>query len=216
MHFAKQSRAVLAAAVLLALPAMGQAQVTEKNAISVEAHAGVSIPVGTFADINDVGGAYGGTLVWHFLPNWGLRADVDFNLLNDGKADSGVLLGPPVDLTYFGGGIELNFNQPSYQDLPLTFTVNLGAGMTKYNVDETYAPTDPASVLDESYFTLQGGARVGYQLNEYLNLFVQMQTYFIFFDELDSQAYYNPVEGIDSSFNELWLIPVTAGLRVTF
>lgn len=219
MHYATKTGAALAAALLLALPAAGRAQMHDAQ-FSVQVQGGVGIPLDTFDDINDLGGAVGGTLVWHFHPNWGLRGDVDYIMLNEGETAGGLLIGPPVDLLFLGGGIEVNFDPPKYQDLPFTFAANLGVGAMQYSGDDTFNPAHPAGALDASYLAFNGGGRVGYQITPMINLFVQAQVYLVLFDEADSQAYTNwasdqGLTGLET-FDTLWVLPVTGGIRLSF
>ncbi len=220
MHYATKTGAALAAALLLVLPATGRAQVD--GTLSVEAHGGVGIPLGTFADVNDLGPTFGGTLAWHFHPNWAIRGGVDYISLGEEATSDGVLTGPPVDLLYFGGGVEVNFGAPKYQDVPFTFMMNVGAGMMQYSAEEAFygGQRHPASDLDQSYLAFNGGARVGYQVSPLINLFVQAQAYLILIDEADSQPYVDWVQdqglsGLDT-FETLWVLPVSGGIRLTF
>ncbi|MFO7589102.1 MAG: outer membrane beta-barrel protein [Gemmatimonadota bacterium] len=218
MHYATKTGAALAAALLLALPATGRAQVERQ--FSVDLYAGVGIPLETLEDITDIGGAFGGTLAWHFHPNWAVRGDVDFIKLNEAEAEGGILIGPPIDMVYLGGGVEVNFGPPKYQDLPFTFAANLGAGAMMLKVDDTFNASHPAGAIDQSYLAFNGGARLGYRLTPYLNLFVQGQLYFILFDEADSLAWVSwandqGLTGLDS-FDTLWVLPITGGVRISF
>ncbi|MDT8437164.1 MAG: hypothetical protein RRA92_10475, partial [Gemmatimonadota bacterium] len=180
MHYAKLTVAALAA-VLLLTPAAGRAQ--DRPIASVQAHGSLVIPLDTFEDITEVGGGFGGAALWHFHPNWALRGDVDVMKLNERDTETGFVAGPPVDLLYVGGGVEVSFGPPRYQDVPLTFALHLGGGTLNFDVDETFFAPHLASSIDEWYPALNGGGQVGYQLTEYLNLFFQTQAYLIFFDE---------------------------------
>lgn len=219
MHYATKTGAALAAALLLALPGVGRAQMYDAT-VSVQVQGGLGIPLDTFDDINDVGGDVGGTLVWHFHPNWGLRGDVDYIMLNEGETEGGLLVAPPVDMLYLGGGVEVNFSPPKYQDLPFTFGANIGAGAMAYDVDETFAALHPAGAIDATYLAFNGGGRVGYQITPTINLFVQAQGYLVVFDEADSQAYvaWTGSQGLTGleTFDVLWVMPVTGGIRLSF
>ena len=43
-------------------------------------------------------------------------------MLNKGEDGFGVLLSPPMDLMFFGGSFEVNFNGPKYQTMSATFS----------------------------------------------------------------------------------------------
>ena len=47
------------------------------------------------------------------------------------------------------------------------------------SADETFDAGHPAANFDNTYFTLQGGLKVGYQLKPWINIFVNGTGYFI-------------------------------------
>ncbi|MBT8461530.1 MAG: outer membrane beta-barrel protein [Gemmatimonadetes bacterium] len=214
MHNATKYGVLLAVLALFAIPATGMSQ-PATGKVSVDLRGGVVIPAGDMNKITDIGGTAGASLLWNFHPNWGIRADFDYMGLNKGEDAFGVLLSPPMDLMFFGGSFEVNFNGPKYQTVPLTFMANLGAGMMSMKVDDTYDPGHPANGFDHSYPAFQGGAKVGYQLKPWINIFVNGTAYFILMDAADTPVFADPDAGI-TAFNTGWVIPVNAGVRLTF
>ena len=215
MHYARKTRVLLASLLMFGLPAGAAAQVP--GHLSLDVHAGISLPTGTLGELTSTGGAYGGGLAWHFHPNWALRGDILLIRLDNGTNDFGLLLSPPVDLLYYGGGLEVNFNSPLYQDLPLTFALNLEAGWTNFEVDNTFSASHPANGLDQGYLTFTGGGQVGYTLargSMDVNLFLKAQPYFILTDSVDMVPYATLL-GVEP-FDHVWVIPLTAGVRFTF
>jgi hypothetical protein len=218
LHYARKTRVLLASLLVLGLPAGAAAQVSGN--FSVDLHGGLAFPTGTFGDLTSTGFAYGGGLAFHFHPNVALRGDIMLITVDNGtnNEDPPLLLSPPVDLMYYGGGLEVNFNSPLYQDLPLTFGVNLEAGWTNFDVDETYSPSHPANGIDQGYLTFSFGGQVGYTAyrsgSMVLNLFVKGQPYLILTDSADMTPYSTNfgTEPID----HVWVIPVTGGVRLTF
>ena len=215
LHYATKTGAALAAALLLAIPGTGIAQVD--GTFSVEARGGAAIPVGTLDDLTDWSGTAGGTLVWHFNPYWAIRGDVDWMHLRAGENDLAFqgFASPPMDLLYFGGGIEVNFAKPKYQDVPFTFIANLGAGVTQMSVDSGWLPSHPASSFDGSYLTFKGGGQVGWQFSPLINAFVSVQGFMILLNEDDTSVFEDELAGIDA-FQTAFVIPITAGVRLTF
>lgn len=209
MHNAMKARALLAAALLLTLPAAARGQ--EKGHLSIDGRGGVGIPLGTLKDLTDIGGTFGGTLAYHFHRNWAIRGDVDYIMLDDGADVDGVLLSPPQKLLYVGGGFEVKFNAPKYQELPFTFDVNLGAGAMNMKVDDTFSTGNPANAFDHTYLAFNGGAKIGYQVTDWLNLFAQGQAYLILVKSGDTVVFPG-----DNEFDHAWVIPVTGGARVNF
>lgn len=216
MHYARKTRVLLASLLMFGLPAGAAAQVP--GHLSVDLHAGVSLPTGTLGDLTDTGGAYGGGLAWHFHPNFAVRGDILLIRLDNGTNEFGLLLSPPVDMLFYGGGFEANFNAPLYQDLPLTFAFNLEAGWTTFEVDNTFSASHPANGLDEGYLTFTGGGQVGLIVHRGssldLNVFVKAQPYFILTDSVDMVPYATLL-GI-APFDHVWVVPITAGVRLTF
>lgn len=207
MHNAMKARALLAVALLITLPAAALGQ--EKGHLSIDGRGGVGFPLGTLENLTDLGGTFGGTLAYHFHRNWAVRGDVDYIMLDDGADEFDVLQSPPMKLLYIGGGFEVKFSPPKYQDLPFTFDVNLGAGVTNMKVDDTYDAGNPANAFDHSYLTFNGGAKIGYQVTDWLNLFAQGQAYLILTKSGDTAVF-------PESFDHAWVIPVTGGARVNF
>ena len=216
MHYARKTRVLLAALLVFGLPAGAAAQVA--GIASVEGYAGLSIPLGTLNDLTSTGGAYGGGLVIHLSPNVAVRGDLMLIKLDNGRDDAGTLLSPPVDLLYYGGGLEVNFNAPLYQDLPITFAANIEAGWTTFDVDETFSATHPANGLDEGYLTFSVGGQVGYTVirsrSADLNVFVKGQPMLILTDSADMIPYATLLG--EEPFDHVWVFPLTAGVRVTF
>ena len=217
MHNARKTRVLLAALLVFGLPAGAAAQAT--GTVSVEGHGGLAFPLGTLGDATSTGGGFGAGLAVHFHPNWAVRGDVTLIKLDNKFSDDGTtLLSPPVDMLYFGGALEVNFTAPLYQDLPLTFAVNLGAGFTNIDVDETWQAGHPANGIDDGYLTFTGGGQVG--MNVYrsssmdLNLFIKAQPYLILTDSTDFLPYATLLEV--EPFESMWVLPLTAGVRLTF
>lgn len=217
MHNARKTRVLLAALLVFGLPAGAAAQVA--GTVSVEGHGGVAFPLGTLGDLTTTGGGFGAGLAVHFHPNWAVRGDVALIKLDNKFSDDGLtLLSPPVDMLYFGGGLEVNFTAPLYQDLPLTFAANLGAGWTNIDVDETWQSGHPANGIDDGYLTFTGGGQVGMIVyrgsSMNLNLFVKAQPYLILTDSTDMLPYAMLLEA--EPIDHLWVLPLTAGVRLTF
>ena len=214
MHNATKYGVLLAVLAMFAVPTAGLTQ-PATGKLSVDLRGGVAIPAGELDDITGVGGVVGASLMWNFHPNWALRADFDYTKLDDGTDEFGVVLSPPMDLMFFGGSIEVNFNGPRYQTMPFTFMLNVGAGAMNMKVDDTFDPGHPANAFDHTYLAFQGGAKIGYQVAPWINIFVNGTTYFIIMDSNDTLVFVDPDAGV-TNFDTSWLIPVTAGVRLTF
>jgi hypothetical protein len=217
LHNARKTRVLLAALLVFGLPAGAAAQAT--GTVSVEGHGGLAFPLGTLGDATATGGGFGAGLAWHFHPNWAVRGDVTLIKLDNKFSEDGTtLLSPPVDMLYFGGALEVNFTAPLYQDLPLTFAANLGAGFTNIDVDETWRASHPANGIDDGYLTFTGGGQVGMTVYRGssldLNLFVKAQPYLILTDSTDFLPYAVLLQV--EPFDYVWVLPLTVGVRLTF
>jgi hypothetical protein len=193
---------------MMALPGTGTAQ-PATGKVSVDLRGGVAIPAGNMATITDVGGLAGASALWNFDPNWAIRADFDYIKLDNGYNSLGVLISPPQDLMFLGGSFEVNFSGPKFQSYPLTFMLNAGAGVMKMKVDDTFDPGSPANGFDNTYLTFQGGAKIGYQIQRWINVFVNGTAYFMIIDSADTGVF-------GFNFDNGWVIPITAGVRLTF
>ena len=215
MHYARKTRVLLAALLVFGLPAAAAAQSSE---FSVDLHGGLSAPTGTLGDLTTSGGAYGAGLVWHATPRFAIRGDFLRNLLDNGLSDTGLLLSPPVTLTFIGGALELNFGSPIYQDLPLTFALSVGAGVTNFDVDETFSASHPANGIDTGYLTFNLGGQIGFQAirqgSARLNIFAKVQPNLILVDSFDMLPFAQLL-GSDP-FDSIVVVPVTFGARITF
>lgn len=209
MHNATKYGVLLALVASFGVPSAVQGQSIGK--LGVDTRVGVALPAGTMADLTDVGGIAGGSLAWNFTPNWTLRGDFNYMRLDDGADDLGITLSPPMDLMFFGGSVEVNFNAPRLQDLPLTFSVNVGGGVMNMKVDNSFDPGHPANGFDQWYPTVQGGAQIGYQVSDLINIFVRGDAYLILIESGDTAVF-----PLDDTFDHGWVIPLTAGVRFTF
>ena len=126
------------------------------------------------------------------------------------RSTSRVLLSPPQTLMFLGGSFEVNFNAQKYATHAFTFMANVGAGAMKMTVDDTYDTGSQANEFDQTYPAFQGGAKIGYQVAPWINIFVNGTAYFILMDSADTQSAFG------SAFNNGWVIPVTAGVRLSF
>ncbi len=213
MHNATKYGVLLAILAVMAVPSAGLGQSTGK--VSLEARGGLVFPVSDLGKVNDLGGSAGGSVLWNFHPNWALRFDVDYMGLDDGTDGSGTVFSPPMDLLYYGGAVEVNFNAPRYQDFPLKFMASLGLGSMSMKVDETYDFDHPANGFDHTYLAMQLGAKAGWQVTPWINIFLNSSLYMIFLDDFDTLVWVDG-EVLTESFDLGWVIPLTLGARLTF
>lgn len=209
MHFATKLGALLATgAFLVGLPSPAAAQ-RHEHKVNVDGWGGVALPSGALDRVADVGAAFGGGLAWRFHPHFAVRGDVEVALLTE-VSTGGVQVYAPMDLVHFNGGVEINFPEPSYQHTPLTFSLNLGAGATRMQADATaFVPT-----FEATYFTLNSGMKIGYQVHEKVNVFARGALYLIVTDEDETAVFTGTPIPLDA-FSEAWSVPITLGVRLT-
>ncbi|MFQ5890481.1 MAG: hypothetical protein ACE5JR_10580 [Gemmatimonadota bacterium] len=208
MQYARKIGALLAAAALLiALPSAATAQ--HQMRFDVDGWGGVALPAGALNEIADVGATVGGGIAFRFHPHFALRGDVELTFLTEVES-AGTEIFADMDLIHFNGGFEFNFAQPEDQDQPLTFSINLGAGATRMESDATsFVPA-----FEQTYFTLNGGTRIGYQVHPKVNIFARGTLYLILADE-DDTAIFAGTPLPAGFFSEGWSVPITVGVRVS-
>lgn len=204
---------LLVSLFLTASPAPGQ----ETETASVGLRAGPAIPAGALQDIAGFGASVGGTLAYHFHPNFSVRMDVDAEWLDDRRDSFGNVIAPPTTLLHFGGGIGVNLPDPRWQHLPLSFGVNLGVGATRFS-SEGNLEGRPFE-FEEVYFTAYGGSELGYELSETVTIYTSGRAYLAFADEGDTVVFAERSSTGRSPaavepFESVWSFPVTVGVRL--
>lgn len=210
--------AVGAAMLLLGLPGGAAAQAVDRPWV-LEGRGGISVPAGELADVFDVGPSFGVGVGYRVHERVTLRVDGDVGLLNGADLATGAEA-PDTRLWHYNGGVEFEITEPNRS--PWSLTANLGAGATTISGDDFAAPlTNPVTGetvddFSETYFTANGGLRVGYAVSPSLDVFAGGQWYLAFADEDDTAVYsvLSPSE-IDA-FDTASEIPIVVGLRATF
>ncbi|MFQ5874658.1 MAG: hypothetical protein ACE5JL_12790, partial [Dehalococcoidia bacterium] len=125
-------RAVLGVVVLLLwFPVQGDAQ----QRVSFEGRTGTVLTSDGLRDLANLGATVGLGISYQFSRYFALRVDGDLGIFA-GDELSGGATAPDLRLWHYGGGFEVSFAKPSYQDVPLTLSVNAGAGATTFETDE--------------------------------------------------------------------------------
>ncbi|MFW6192310.1 MAG: hypothetical protein ACOC83_02395 [Gemmatimonadota bacterium] len=205
--------AAAAAFFLLMLPGDAAAQAANGSWV-LEGRGGISVPAGDLADVFDVGPSFGAGIGYRVHPRVTLRADGDVAILsgNDDLATPA----PDTRLWHYNGGVELELTRPGAS--PWDLTVNLAGGATTFSGDDfTETVTNPVtgeSVTDfsETYFTANGGLKVGYDVTRRINVFVGGQWYLAFTDE-DDTAVYSALNPEIEAFDTASEIPIVVGLK---
>lgn len=207
--------AVVAASVFGASATGLQAQETMiDEKLSLEIRGGTSLPAsddGGFRETVSPGGSFGigGSVRVH--PRVSLRLDGDWEFLpGDDTPASGAF--PDQDLLHYNGGVEVDVLPRNVR--PWSVRANLGLGATTWMTGE-FQDGATQSDINETYFTLNGGVKLGYDLSSRFNLFAGFQAYRAFTDEEDS-AVFNSVRPDVEFFDSVWTFPFQVGLRLNY
>jgi hypothetical protein len=198
--------AVLAtAALLLALPGAARAQ----QQFQIAGRGGIGIPTGDLADIADVGPTFGLKLAYRVHPRVALRVDGDVEILGGADLNSGAQA-PDLTLWHYNGGVEVEVLEPGRS--PWSLAVNAGAGATTFDSDQ-FAGVSGGNDFSETYFSLNGGLEIGYDVQSNVRVYVAGQAYVIFADEQDTAAFAALSPEVNA-FDTVLSIPVTAGVSI--
>ncbi len=165
---------------------------------SIEVRAGASIPSGDYADLNDAGFDIGLKLGYFFTDRLSFRVDLE----------SAFLTGKPINLNgtnqdwpntqlwHYTAGLGYMVTDPALT--AFRFGLNAGLGATTITYDD-------ADELNDTYFTVNYGAKFGYGLTEMVDIFANVMGYTIFGDD-------NDLSDVDTFTT--W--PITLGLDFRF
>lgn len=219
--------ALTLAFVVVLAPVEARAQgmmMDDGSALSVDARGGIAVPVSDLGDIADVGPTVGLGIAYRVHPRVSIRADGDLDLYGgaDFEAASAARpAAPDLRLWHFSGGVEVDVTRPDAARWDVT--VNAGAGATVVDTDRFVGgavenPETGELQLDfnESYFTANGGVKIGYAMNEMLDVYGGARWYLSFADEQDTAVFsaLSPTEV--NAFDTVSSVPLTLGLRLKF
>lgn len=200
------------------LPGGAAAQAVDQPWV-LEGRGGISVPAGELADVFDVGPSFGVGVGYRVHERVTLRVDGDVGILGGADLATGAEA-PDTRLWHYNGGVEFEITRPDRS--PWSVSANLGAGATTISGDDFAGPlTNPVTgetVTDfsETYFTANGGLRVGYALTPSLDVFAGGQWYLAFADEDDTAVYSALSPSEIDAFDTASEIPIVVGLRATF
>lgn len=180
---------------------------------SLDPRFGVAIPVGGLDDVTDVSVSAGAGFASPIHPRVAIRGDLRYSRLAGATDDRGDALAPSLDLFTVSAGVEFDFPRPRWQDVPFSFRLALGVGVTDMSGSlrhEDGTRTD----FDQTYPTLTGGARIGLPITDRIQGFVLSEALLILAEEEDTAVLTERVPGADP-IGTAWTLPLSAGLRVT-
>jgi len=211
-------RSVLAAIAALgflaagSVPAQAQGMMDDGPTWSVDGRGGIAMPVGDFSDlaIDDVGLTFGAGFAYHVHPRVAIRADGDVEMYGGSTVEEGLGgTGPDISLWHYNAGVQVELTRPGAG--PLSVSANLGGGATTWDTDDFFIQ-DGATEISETYFTGNGGLRVGYEATRNVSVFLDGQWYMQFGDD----AVLSQLPDAPSDFETVNSLPLRAGVEIGF
>lgn len=195
------------------VPAQAQGMMDEGPTWTMDGRGGIAVPAGDFADlaIDDVGPTFGLGVGYYVHPRVAIRIDGDVDLFS-GDELAGGATGPDITLFHYNAGAEVELTPPGAS--PWDVTANVGAGATTWDTDSFTVGT-VSEELSETYFTANGGLKVGYDVHRNVTVFLGGQWYLQFTDEADTQPLAE-LAGLTEGFDSASTIPIYAGLKLKF
>jgi hypothetical protein len=191
-------------ALLLALPLAARAQVgtavgVARN-LSVEGRAGVGIPGGDLANVEDPGFSAGVGVSYRVTSRLRLRVDGDVETLLGATVPNSLTAYDDLKLWHYVAGLQLDLLRPIV--VPWRVSAGVGVGATTWKFDQ--------STGSKTYLTTTGFVRVGYSPVPLADLFVQGRAYLMFTSAGDFAAL-----GQTSPIGDrAWSFPLQAGVAL--
>lgn len=201
----------LAAFAFLAVGAASpaQAQMAEDSPQwTVDARGGVAVPAGDLADLplDDVAPALGLGVGYHLTPRIAIRADGAAEFYT-GEQD----FAPDVRFFHYNAGLEFDVIKPGQG--PWDLTANVAGGGTTWDTDAGTGPGGGPGEFSETYFSVNGGLKVGYDVASYVNAYVGGQWYLQFTDEEETRVLAEVSPDLSEGFDSASSVPLYVGLK---
>lgn len=172
------------------------------NPWNLELRGGFGIPAGGLADNFDSGSDWGLKLAYYFSPHLSIRNDYDVEIFS-GKGNV-----PDTRLWHYTIGMGWSVTNALTADTPWWFIMNAGLGATTISSDEVQGES-----FNETYFAINYGAKLGYDISENVDLFVETIGYTTFADENDTQFF---ADNGGETFGSVTSWPTTFGFTYRF
>lgn len=204
----KHQTLALALAVAALLGSTSQAAAQHK--LSIEGRGGIAIPASDLADLEDIGPTFGLGLSYSLSPRIALRIDGDVDLLSGVDSDGSGPEAPDMNIYHYNAGLTFRLLNPDTNRWALD--ANLGAGLSTLDADSFELGGETVD-FSETYFTANGGLKLGYEITPRVSVFLGGQAYLIFADEEDT-AVFSLLRDDVEPFDTAWTFPVTVGLAI--
>ena len=210
MRILKTTGIAAMTAALAFLPSQLEAQQLdpdiEERDLSLMVRAGPSMPAADLAEItNDFGTAFGAEV--------GLPLNQRVSVTVDGNVDmfnGATIAGPDLRLWHYGAGVDV---ETTPRETPWTVTLSGGLNATTMDSD-VFDPADVESGdFTQTYFGVNTGVQLGYEINRSVDLAVRGATFFVFADE-EETGVLTDLNGTEA-FGTAVTVPLTAQVNVS-
>lgn len=199
-----------AMAAFLVFGMVGSAEA--QQGVSIEARGGIAIPTSDLSDLADEGPSFGVGISFPLNNRLSVRIDGDVDLLSGKDASGTGPEGPDINLYHYGAGLEYALVQPGASRWGID--INVGAGATTFDADD-FDVMGTMVDFSETYFTVNSGLTLGYQVSPSINVFIGGQAFIMFADEDDTAIFSAINSELDpAGFDNVATIPLTAGIKI--
>jgi len=167
--------------------------------VNLEGRGGIAIPIGDLADVANVGADFGLKASYFFSPYFEVRGDGEVEIL-PGKGSA-----PNMRLWHYTVGPGVKLTDASVT--PWSVIINGGLGITTIDTDHFQGNS-----FNDTYFALNFGAKVGYDVTRQVDIFVSSIGYITFANK-NSTRFFAGIPG-GKAFDTVFSLPVTAGVTV--
>jgi len=195
----------LAALALSFVAGRLDAQMASNDEVDFEVRAGPSIPGQHLSDIVDAGLAVGAAARWWVTDHVAFMLDGNVDVLPGEELSAAVT--PDTRLYSYGGGLTVGWLSAADSN-PWSLTTSLGAGATTIDTDDFAPATTVAGDFTETYFQMNGGVRLGYDISRNAEVALGVQSYLAFLDEEDTAVFATANPNLDP-FDTGMTFPVT-------
>lgn len=212
------------AAVLAALLAWLPGQATaQEGTFAVDGHAGIAFPTSNIQNFQSIGPAFGLDFGYWISDRIQVRGSGALEMFSGKDAEDlkntlGDVGAPDLTMFHVFGGFAFRLSPP--EDTRWDVTASVGGGVSSVSSDDFPAGSTPPtgeSDFSESYFSLHTGLKVGYDVNDQYTIFVRGDGHFAFADPEDTAVFTQFDQEIErGGFEDVWDVPVTAGVQIRF
>lgn len=185
---------------------------TQDGRYDLELRGGFAAPAGELLELVDPGPSFGASFAYFVTPRIAFQARGGLDLLPGVEADAAGPAAPNVDIWHFTAGPLVRVIVPD--GTRWIVDLYLGGGFTTLDADRFRLGRTRID-FTETYFTVNGGLQVGYDVSRNATLFAAADAYLIATDKKDTRVFGRLRADVDpEGFSTAWTFPFTAGFAV--